>query len=277
METTNGILHPPARCSPPRKAAFLPNPPKNAPLLILAIFALLSGAAFAPSASTPADSALPKAGGEAVSLAAPRADSLIRIRFAAGTTSGAYGGTLASGGSQSYILWAGWNQAMIVRADAPGSQTYLEIYNYWTGIRLCSLSSALSSWQGYLPRTGDYIVRLQNNAGGSDTYSLSVKIPARIQFARGAYSKSVWGKGSAAQTISYVLWARAGQTMTASVSSSTGASYLNIYGFSGGQSLVSSSSSQTSWTGALPQSQDYIVEVVQGGTWVDFTLTVTIV
>jgi hypothetical protein len=65
--------------------------------------------------------------------------------------------------------------------------------------------------------------------------------------------------------------------MTATLTSSTGTAYLAIRGFSGGQTLVASSASQTSWTGTLPQSQEYIIDVVQGGTWVDFTLTVKIV
>ncbi|MGB7537509.1 MAG: hypothetical protein WBM17_03120, partial [Anaerolineales bacterium] len=63
----------------------------------------------------------------------------------------------------------------------------------------------------------------------------------------------------------------------ATLTSSTGTVYLAIRGFSGGQTLVASSASQTTWTGTLPQSQEYIIDAVQGGTWVDFTLTVKIV
>jgi hypothetical protein len=245
--------------------------------VILGIATLLAGGAFAPAGSLPADPQSRSLAQANILSAAPAADSLIRIAFTTGTTSAAVSGTLASGASQSYVLWAAWNQVMIVQADSPDSKIHLEIYNRWTGYFLCTASSGLTFWQGWLPRTGDYIVKVYNSGGNTENYSLLVEIPARIQFARGAYSGSVYGRGSAAKTISYVLWARANQTMTATLTSSTGTVYLAIRGFSGGQTLVASSALQTSWTGTLPQSQEYIIDAVQGGTWVDFTLTVTIV
>ncbi len=247
------------------------------PTLVFGIATLLAGGAFAPASGLPADPQSRSLSQAEILSAAPAADSLTRIAFTTGTTSATVSGTLASGASQSYVLWAGWNQVMIVQAASADSRIYLEIQDRWSGTFLVNSSSALTSWQGWLPRTGDFIVKVYNSGGSSESYSLSVVIPARIQFALGAYSGSVWGRGSAAQTLSYVLWARASQTMTATLTSSTGTVYLAIRGFSGGQTLVASSASQTSWTGTLPQSQEYIVDAVQGGTWVDFTLTVTIV
>jgi hypothetical protein len=247
------------------------------PMLTFGIATLLFGGAFAPSSSVPADPQSRSFTQAGLVSAAPAADSLIRIAFTQGTTAAAVSGSLAPGASQSYVLWAAWNQVMLVQADSADSKIVLEIYNRWTGYYLCTTASALTFWQGWLPRTGDYIVKVYNSGGSTENYSLMVEIPARIRFAQGAYSKSVWGRGSAAQTISYVLWARANQTMTATLTSSTGSVYLAIRGFSGGQTLVASSSSQTTWTGTLPQSQEYIIDAVQDGTWADFTLTVTIV
>jgi len=255
------------------KNIFVPRP-SFVPTVIVGIATLLVGNAFAPSSSVKVN---PQTRSLVNISAAPAADSLIRIAFTTGTTSATVSGTLASGASQSYVLWAAWNQVMIVKADSADSKIYLEIYNRATGSYLVKASSALTSWQGWLPRTGDYIVKVYNGGGNSENYSLLVEIPARIRFARGAYSKSVFGRGSAAKIISYVLWARANQTMTVTLASSTGSVYLSIRGFSGGQTLVASSASQTTWTGTLPQSQEYIIDAVQGGTWVDFTLTVKIV
>ena len=247
------------------------------PRLIIGIAALLAGGAFAPTSGLTADpQSRPLAPAE-MPPPAPAADTLTRIAFTTGTTSVAVSGSLASGASQSYVLWAGWNQVMIVQATSAGSKIYLEISNRATGSFLVRASGAQTSWQGWLPRTGDYIVKVYNGGGSAENYSLQVTIPARIQFAKGAYSKFVFGRGSAAQTISYVLWARANQTMTATITSPAGTVYLAIRGFSGGQTLVASSASQTTWTGTLPQSQEYIIDAVQGGTWVDFTLTVKIV
>ena len=246
--------------------------------MILGTAILLAGSAFTPSSGMPAQANVSSAADHtAAADAGIRADTPIRVYFATGTTAKTVSGSLASGGTQSYVLWAAWNQGMIANAVSSGNNTVLEIYGNYDGYYLCRFSSALTSWKGQLTRSQDYTVKLKNNGGSTQNYSLTVTIPARILFARGAYSKSVWGKGSAAQIISYVLWARANQTMTASLSSSSGTVYLNIYAFGSGQSLVASSSSQTSWTGTLPQSGDYILEAVQGGGWVDFTLTVTII
>lgn len=203
------------------------------------------------------------------------ADTLTRIAFATGTTSGTASGSLSSGAVKSYILNAGWNQVMMVSVDSSDDKTYLEIYGQWDGVYLKKFSSASTSWQGWLPRTQAYIVKVYNSSGSTKDYTLSVVIPARIRFAPGAYSGAVYGRGSAAKTISYVLYARSGQTMTATLSSST--VYLSIHGFSGGQSLVATSAAKTSWTGTLPQSQEYIIDAVQNSSWVNFTLTVKII
>jgi hypothetical protein len=178
------------------RASFVP--------VILGIATLLAGGAFAPSSSLPADSQSRLFAQESIISAAPASDSLIRIAFTTGTTSATVSGTLASGASQSYVLWAGWNQVMIVQAASADSRVYLEIQDRWSGNFLVKASNALTSWQGWLPRTGDYLVKVYNGGVSSENYSLSVVIPARIQFAQGAYSGSVWGRGSAAQTISYV-------------------------------------------------------------------------
>jgi hypothetical protein len=214
---------------------------------------------------------------QAKSLFSLSADTLTRIAFAAGTTSAAVDGNLASQAVQSYILDAAWNQVMMVTADSSGNNVDLEIYGQQDGAYLTSFSSNATSWKGWLPRTQSYIVKVKNTGGSAVDYTLTVEIPARIQFALGSYSGSVYGYGSAAKIISYVLYANSGQTMTATLSSATSSVYLSIQGFSGNQSLVSSSASKTTWTGTLPQTQEYIVKAVQSGTWVDFTLTVTIV
>jgi hypothetical protein len=210
-------------------------------------------------------------------LLSPNADTLTRISFAAGTTSGSVTGSLSSQATQSYILDAAWNQVMLVTVTSPGNNVYLEINGVSDGIFLTRFSNSATSWQGWLPGTESYIVKVFNNGGSTANYTLNVEIPARIRFALGAYSGSVFGWGSAAKTISYVLYAFSGQTMTATLSSSTGSVYLSIQGFSGGQSLVASSAALNTWTGTLPQSQEYIIRAVQNGSFVDFTLTVTIV
>jgi hypothetical protein len=214
---------------------------------------------------------------QASSLFSLNTDTITRIAFATGTTSKEMDGNLASQAIKSYILDASWNQVMMVTVNSPDDNAYLEIYGQQDGAYLTRFSSNSTSWKGWLPMTQSYIINVKNTGGSAADYTLTVEIPARIRFARGAYSGSVYGRGSAAKTISYVLYARSGQTMTATLSSSTSSVYLSIEGFSGGQSLVSSSAGDTTWTGTLPQTQEYIVRAVQNSTWVDFSLTARIV
>jgi hypothetical protein len=256
-------------------------------LFVLIVLAVTS--AFAPSSTVPISpqtdarsqsnpalglpSSLPIS-----SLLSLPADTLTRIAFDAGTTSDKVTGNLASQAVQSYILDAAWNQVMIASVTSPSSNVYLEIYGQQDGVYQTRFSNNATSWKGWLPWTQSYIVKVFNSGGSSSDYTLDVEIPARIQFAYGSYSGSVYGYGSAAKIISYVLYARNGQTMTATISSSSSSVYLSIDGFSGNQSLVASSAGKTTWTGTLPQTQEYIVRAVQNtSTWVDFTLTVTIV
>jgi hypothetical protein len=170
-----------------------------------------------------------------------------------------------------------WNQVMFVSATSSNNSVYLEIHGVWDGIYLTRFSNARTAWQGWLPRTEEYIIKVYNSGSAATSYTLSVDIPARIRFATGAYSATIYGRGYAAKIISYVLYARGGQTMTATLSSATNSVFVSIHGFSGGQSLVDSSADETSWTGTLPSTQEYILEAVQNSTWVSYALTVTII
>jgi hypothetical protein len=253
--------------------------------LLFGSFVLSISSAFLPSKETPGMAQTkslqnPNEASASFSIGLPAqlsADTVTRIAFVTGATSADVNGNLAPQAVQSYILDAAWNQVMLATVKASGSQVNLEIYGQQDGGYLTRFSDHATAWKGWLPRTQSYIVRVVNTGSSAVDYTLSIEIPARIQFAYGAYSGSVTGKGTAAKIISYVLYARSGQTMTATLSSSTSSVYLSIDGFSGNQALLASSAAKTTWTGILPQTQEYIIRAVQNSTWVDFTLTVTIV
>ncbi len=210
-------------------------------------------------------------------MSAAMAADPARIAFAPGTTSGSVAGTLAAQGVQSYILNASWNQLMIVSAASSSGAVFLEIHGVSDGVYLTTFANAQTSWQGWLPRTQAYIIRVYNASTAGASYTLAVEIPARIQFAPGAYSATIYGAGYNAQTISYILYAYGGQTFTATLSSATSAVVVALRGVNDGQYLVQSSAGDTTWTGTLPSTQNYILDAVQTGAWTSFTLTVTIV
>jgi hypothetical protein len=100
--------------------------------------------------------------------------------------------------------------------------------------------------------------------------------PTRIRFEPGAISATETGSVAANGTDGYVLYALEGQTMTASVSSPSNEVLLSITGLSDGIPLVRAASDARSWTGKLPGTQDYAINVVSGGPADSYTLFIEI-
>ncbi len=100
--------------------------------------------------------------------------------------------------------------------------------------------------------------------------------PRRITFAPGATSATMQGTTASPGLDRFVIRALAGQTMSVSISSTQGPAILIIYG-ADGNVLISDHAGATSWSGALPTTQDYIIDTRSiGNAAVNFTLIVTI-
>lgn len=98
----------------------------------------------------------------------------------------------------------------------------------------------------------------------------------RIQFAPGSSGATLWGSLSPSGTDSYVLTAQAGQTMTVNVIPGAGQALLSISG-ANGEVLKSAGAGSSNWSGVLPLTQDYFINIsAPGGSAVDYTLQVTI-
>jgi hypothetical protein len=201
--------------------------------------------------------------------------ALTRVDFNAGATSAVVRGTLSPGQSADYIVNALQGQELMARlsADQPGDVTLLDS----KGNPLPSLiiSDYGTFARSLLSTTQDYIVEV--TARSQDIhYSLSITIPTRINFNPGATSATADGLVFQHDSISYILRAHKDQTMTVNVSSSDGTLLLNIFGLDNGNSLVKVSNESSNWTGNLPATQDYIIDVVPYIGTAAFTLNVTI-
>lgn len=98
----------------------------------------------------------------------------------------------------------------------------------------------------------------------------------RIQFRPGATSDTRGGNSSAIEPKRYVLWAAAGQAMTVQLKTVSAHLYLTVL-TPDGTNLAASDGALQHWTGNLPVSGDYVVEVRHSGTGLaDFGITVTI-
>jgi LysM repeat protein len=101
--------------------------------------------------------------------------------------------------------------------------------------------------------------------------------PERIQFAPGATSATVNGAALANAPKRYLLRANVGQEMTVNLVTPSAFTYITVLTPQGGN-LAGADGIIQNWTGRLPQSGDYTVEVIntaQGAA--NFTLQVTIV
>ncbi len=98
----------------------------------------------------------------------------------------------------------------------------------------------------------------------------------RIVFPLGATSVAVQGQVTANGIDRWVLAAQAGQTMTAQLTFSSGQAILVVFG-ADGNVLLSDHAGASTFTGTLPSTQDYFIDVRgnPNGT-TSYTLSITI-
>jgi hypothetical protein len=129
-----------------------------------------------------------------------------------------------------------------------------------------------------LPATGNYILQiLAGNAQPVANFGLNITIPVRITFAPGGISAQVQGTTGEGRVVTYLLKASGGQTMTVNLQAPPNTGGITIYGLDDGQPLIRSQSGATSFTGQLPMTQDYVIQVVPFGNGaLNFGLNVTV-
>jgi hypothetical protein len=205
----------------------------------------------------------------------PSPEVMERLSFASGATSTYVDGTINRGQTLNFLLRALAGQTMLATVYSPASNVYLGIVGLSDGIPLMRTAVAGTQFTGNLTATQDYQISLFSPDQRS-TYTLQVIIPARIQFAPGAISANVDGRVIGGSTNHYLLRANAGQTMSVTIFSPRNDLFLTIYGMQDGSPLVRSVSGAASWSGVLPGSQDYFIEVVSTGDTSNYTLQVIV-
>ena len=208
-----------------------------------------------------------------------------RIVFQPGATSASVAGRTATPGMDSFVLRALAGQTMTVKATSALNNVILIIYGA-DGNVLISDHAGATQWSGSLPATQDYFIDTRSVADAKVDFTLQVTIsplpqptpgPQRIQFPANATAASVSGTLPAHTGVArYVLKAQAGQTMTVQTATTTGQVILIIWG-ADGNVLISDHAGATSWSGLLPATQDYYIDVRSvGNVQARFTMIVTI-
>lgn len=96
----------------------------------------------------------------------------------------------------------------------------------------------------------------------------------RIQFTPGATSAEINSQIPAEGAAVYVLGAAAGQTMSVDLFTSDENMRLEVHDSSGG--WLDGQITTTMWQGELPESADYVIRILNGSPYADYTLRVTI-
>jgi hypothetical protein len=208
---------------------------------------------------------------------ATQALNTTRINFLSYATSSRVAGSMNNGGHPpQYVLRVMGGQTMMVSIDSPNQDFYICIYGSSTGEILLDASAAQTSWQGRVPSTQDYVIETFWR-GSATNFTLNITIPERIAFQAGGVSTSLSGPLRPNETHSFVLRATAGQTMTLTLAPTDQTVLLAFYGYDDGQPYLRTVTGQTSWTGQVPATQDYIVQVVSViASDTTFTLTAKI-
>jgi len=201
-----------------------------------------------------------------------------RIAFEPGATSATIVGDLTAQSAEHYVLRAMADQLMDINVSAPQDAVRLMVYGA-DGTVLKSGMGELPGFRGYLPKTQDYLIRVEANS--SVEYTLSVMIPQRISFQPGTTSASIEGELSPHSSRHYVLRAMADQILDVSVSVPQITSrpedvvQLVVYGVDG-TVLKSGMGGPPSFRGYLPTTQDYLIHVAASDRPIQYTLDVMI-
>jgi hypothetical protein len=173
-----------------------------------------------------------------------------------------------------YTISAGAGQDMILGLTSINSDVTLGVIQP-DGYVLANTSNKWTHWQWPLPETGLYKILVVGGAT-AENFTLTTKIAQRVNFATGTSSIVLNGSTVGGLVFSYSFACQANQTMTVSLNVPNTSAYLDIFGVATG-TLLGASSMATSWTVTLPQTQDYIIEVVPNGNQVvNYALTVSV-
>ncbi len=217
----------------------------------------------------------------------PAPDEPRRIAFPPGGTTATIQGATATPGQDRFVLRALAGQTMLVSITAPQGPAIVIIYGA-DGDVLISDHAGATSWSGQLRTTQDYFIDTRSVGNAVVPFTLTVTIPPpgaeaptptpkRISFLPGGTTAIMQSALASNDIDRWVLRALAGQTMTVNTATTQGQVILIIWGVQDGNVLISDHAGATSWTGQLPTTEDYYIDVRSvGSVTANYTLQVTI-
>ncbi len=211
-----------------------------------------------------------------------------RITFQTGQFNTSVQGKLAADGMDRWILRIIGGQTLSANLVLAGGKAKLTIVGADGNPLVTDHADALQ-WSGKVPATQDYTVAVIAFDHTAPSYTLQITAPPlaqptippapaakRISFAPGGISATVQGVTPAVSVDRWVVAAMGGQTLSVNlVVPPGGRAALVIYGVDG-TVLISDHASALQWSGPLPKTQDYFIDVKPETGAVSYSLTVTI-
>ncbi len=194
-----------------------------------------------------------------------------RILFAAGETQAQVAGHIDANGTNRYLVGVAAGQLMEVDFF-PSTDLTLAIVGA-DGQVVKAPGPAF--FRDVVATTQDYTIIVTSGNQAVD-YTMTVIIPQRITFAPGAVVGQAQASLPPSTTGHFVVRAIAGQTMTVQTTTSQGQVVLIVYG-ADGSVLLSDHAGATAFTGVLPLTEDYLLDLRSvGSVAANVTVTVTI-
>ncbi len=223
---------------------------------------------------------LPQPGAQPQPQPAAQTQGAERIKFPAGDSSGMGSGRLPANGIKQLVIGGTAGQTLSVQLLVVSGQPALAVWGA-DGTVLISDHAGATEWSGALPSTQDYYIGISNQGSGATSYTIQVSLPGAsrpeqpavpvtvppatggIPFAPFNSTTTVYGKASFGPSNTYVVKGTAGQTLSVSLNCLRGQATLNIT--SNSTTIFSENGNAPKWSGQLPASNDYIIEVTRVG------------
>ncbi len=216
-------------------------------------------------------------------------EGVTRIEFGAGEDAAAIVNIVAPYGVDRYVLDALEGQEAVFLIGSPEEIADFEL-RAPNGVLLKALGDGNIRWAGTLPMAGDYRVDVYNTRGVRVQYGLDVTLlpleetpaaeilagdAARISFAPGTTSATVESQVAENGAENFRLRALQGQTMRVVIASPQGDVGLEVI-TPDGSMLKRNQEGDSTFTGVLPATGDYLLRALALGPDAPFVLTVTV-
>jgi hypothetical protein len=194
--------------------------------------------------------------------------------LASGSTAGVLNGTIHPGEVITYSFSATQGQPLVLVLASNFNDATLAV-SAPNGDNLLDPADKNTAWQAELPEAGLYNIEVIGGAA-LQAYSLTIKLPQVVSITAGSTTSTLNGLTVNGDPYYYSINLPAGQALTASLNVPSTSASLSVSGLNTGP-ITGASAGGNTWTGALPQTQDYIVEVKPAGSQsVNFALTLSL-